>query len=133
MKTRRQSDAVSSRPLPEGRGGFTLIEVLVALGIAGGSLVLVLSAVNGSQRRSVQAQEDLSVVRAAEDELEECLLGMEGATAGDLRGKPGWTWEVLRIPTQVAGLKKLRRFTFVVRRPDGSKAFEWAAIREEER
>jgi prepilin-type N-terminal cleavage/methylation domain-containing protein len=119
MKTRRRSN------------GFTLIEVLVALAIAGGTLVLVLSAVNGSMKRSVQAQEELEVVRAAESQFDQCLLGIEGAMSGDLRGRPGWTWEVLRLPTRMAGLKKLRRFTFVVRRSDGSKASEWSAIREE--
>ena len=36
--------------------GFTLIEVLVALGIAGGALLLVLSANNGSLRKSVGAR-----------------------------------------------------------------------------
>ncbi len=123
MKSRRGNSLV--------QGGFTLIEVLVALAIAGGALVLVLSAVNGSRKRSVQAREELEVVRAAEARLEECLLGIEGATAGDLRGRPGWTWEVSQIPTRMAGLKKLRRLTFVVRWPDGSRAFEWTAIREE--
>ena len=111
-------------------GGFTLVEVMVALGIAGGALLLVLSANNGSLRKSVGSREELRLVRAAETQYEACLLGIETAVSGDLDTFEGWRWEVFRVPTYLGDLRKLRSVEFVVRRPDGSKAVEWKGLRE---
>ena len=102
--------------------GFTLIEVLVALGIAGGALILVLSANNESLKRSIGARQEVRLERAVESKFEECLLGLEPATTGGLPGLPRWHWEIRRTVTHVAGLRKLRRVSFVVTRPDGSRA-----------
>lgn len=119
MRLRRSRDA-----------GFTLVEVLVALGIAGGALVLVLSANNASLKRSREAREDLRTVRSAESKYEECVLGIERALAGELEGLPGWRWEVFRTPRHVVGLKRLHEVRFVVYRPEGGKVFEWGGLRE---
>jgi prepilin-type N-terminal cleavage/methylation domain-containing protein len=116
----------------KGERGFTLIEVLVALGIAAGALLLLLSANNGSLRKSMGAREDLRVLRSAESKYEECLLGIEPGVSGELGGLEGWRWEVFRNTTYVAQLKKLKRVQFVVYRPEGQKAFEWGGIRESE-
>lgn len=113
-------------------GGFTLIEVLVALGIAGGSLLLLLSSNNSSLRKSVAAREDLRVVRLADSKFEECLLGVEKAVSGEIENLPGWRWEVFRTPSHVGELRKLKQIEFVLRRPDGTKALEWRGFREEE-
>jgi len=112
--------------------GFTLIEVLVALGIAGGALLLVLSANNASLRRSAGSREDLRLVRAAESKYEEIVLGFDRSLSGELEGLPGWRWEVFRTKTYVSQLKKMKHLQFVVYRPDTSKAFEWGGLREDE-
>jgi len=106
--------------------------VLVALGIAGGALILVLSANNASLRRSAGSREDLRTLRAAESKFEELVAGLDASLSGDLDGLPGWRWEVFRTTTYLAELKKLKRLQFIVYRPDASKAFEWGGFREEE-
>ncbi len=108
--------------------GFTLVEVLVALGIAGGTLVLVLSSNNASLRQSLSAREEVRLERAAESKFEECVLGLEPASRGELTGLEGWSWEAVRAPTHVADLKHLKRVTFYVYRPDGSRALERTAL-----
>jgi prepilin-type N-terminal cleavage/methylation domain-containing protein len=108
--------------------GFTLVEVMVALAIAGGSLVLILTANNASLRRSVESNERARVELAAESKLDEILLGMEPGWQGDMPGMPGWRWSLVREPTFALPLKKLRQMTFRVFRPDGSAALEWKRL-----
>jgi len=113
-------------------GGFTLIEILVALGIAGSALLLVLSANNASLRRSVGAREDLRLLRASESKYEEVLSGIEKGASGDLEGAAGCRWEVFRAKTHVAGLKKLLRVEFVVSDAKGMKLHQWVGFHETE-
>lgn len=113
--------------------GFTLIEVMVALAIAAGSLVLVLGANNANLRRSVEARGELRLSRAIESQFEACLLGAEVAVAGDIEGFVGWRWEIYRSPSLLAELKTLKRVTFAVWRPEGGKALEWTAFQGEVR
>lgn len=47
---------------------------------------------------------------------------------GDLQGLPGWTWEAVRAPTYMKGLKQLRRLTFTVQAPDGTRVLEHSAL-----
>jgi type II secretion system protein I len=107
---------------------FTLIEVLVALAIAGGALILILSANNASLRRSVEANERARVELAAESKLDEFLLGREPGGQGEMDGMPGWRWSVVREPSFSVPLKKLRQVTYRVARPDGSVALEWKRL-----
>jgi prepilin-type N-terminal cleavage/methylation domain-containing protein len=107
------------------KGGFTLIEVMVALAIAGGALILILSANNASLRRSVEADERARVERAAESKLEEFALGREPGWQGNLTGMPGWRWSAVRESSFVVPLKRLKQVTFRVQRPDGSTELEW--------
>ena len=118
------------RTLNPRNSGFTLIEVMVALGIAAGALLLVLSANNGSLRKSVGARENFRTIRAAESKYEECALGIERGVSGELDGLPGWRWELFRTVTYVAQLKRMRQIQFIVYRPGGPKAFEWGGLRE---
>jgi len=108
--------------------GFTLMEVLVALGIAAGALLLVLSANNASLKRSASSREDLRIVRAIESKYEECVLGVESGLSGEFEGLRGWRWELFRTTTHLAELKKLKRIQFVAYRPDGRKACEWEGL-----
>jgi prepilin-type N-terminal cleavage/methylation domain-containing protein len=109
-------------------GGFTLVEVLVALGIASGALILVLSANNASLAQSVQAREGTRLTVVAESKFEECRSGAEKAVSGDLAGFPRWQWVIYRTPSFVGGLRNMERGVFAVRRPDGTKALEWTAF-----
>jgi prepilin-type N-terminal cleavage/methylation domain-containing protein len=108
-----------------GERGFTLIEVLVALAVAGGALILILSANNASLRRSVESDERARVERAAESKLEEFAMGREPGWQGNLTGMPGWRWNAVREPSFTVPLKRLKKVTFHVYRPDGSMELEW--------
>jgi prepilin-type N-terminal cleavage/methylation domain-containing protein len=113
--------------------GFTLIEVMVALAIASGALVLILSANHSSLRRSEEAMADLRLTRALDSQLEACLSGSEPALQGELEGFPGWRWEVFRTPGLVGELRSLRRVVLGVYRPGGQKAAEWTVFQQGER
>src|SRR4051812_3221364 len=97
--------------------GFTLIEVLVALAVAGGALVLVLSANGASLRKSVNARLDERLQRAAESKFAEWQIGAERGSAGALPGFDGHRWELRTAHEETASLKKLSRVTFKVTGP----------------
>src|SRR4051812_26361668 len=105
--------------------GFTLIEVLVALAVAGGALVLVLSANGASLRKSVHARLDERIRRAAESKFAEWQIGAERASEGPLPGFDRHRWEIRAGREDIAPLKKLSRITFTVSGPAG-KVLEWA-------
>jgi prepilin-type N-terminal cleavage/methylation domain-containing protein len=109
--------------------GFTLIEVLVALAVAGGALVLVLSANGANLRKSVRARLDGRLQRAAESKLAEWQIGAERASDGALAGFDRHRWEVRSAREDLAGLKKLIRLTFTVTGPEG-KIIEWTILRD---
>ena len=109
--------------------GFTLIEVLVALAVAGGALVLVLSANGASLRKSVRARLDGRLQRAAESKFAEWQIGAERASDGALPGFDRHRWEVRTAREDLGGLKKLSRITFTVTGPEG-KILEWSILRD---
>jgi prepilin-type N-terminal cleavage/methylation domain-containing protein len=109
--------------------GFTLIEVLVALAVAGGALVLVLSANNASLRKSVRARLDERLERVAESTFAEWQIGAEHGSEGQLKGFEGHRWEVRSTKENIEPLKKVFRVTFSVVGPSG-KVLEWSLLRE---
>ena len=115
-----------------GEGGFTLIEVLVALAIAGGALVLILSANNASLRRSADARFRIDLERAAETKLSEWIVGAEKDVTGELPSFEGHRWEIRSLAEPVASLRKLRRITLQVYGPGGARVHEHRVLRCEE-
>ncbi|HEV3028070.1 MAG TPA: prepilin-type N-terminal cleavage/methylation domain-containing protein [Planctomycetota bacterium] len=109
--------------------GFTLIEVMVALAVAGGALVLVLSANGASLRKSVNARLKERLERAAESKFAEWQIGAERASEGPLPGFDGHRWEVRTAREDIGSLKKLFRTTFTVTGSAG-KDLEWALLRD---
>ena len=117
------------------REGFTLIEILVALAIASGSLVLILSANNASLRRSARAALDERLERAAESNgtgwkiIERGgLSGAERSSEGPLVGFDGHHWEIRSVLEPQPPLHQLRRAIFTVSGPGGTKAIEWSRL-----
>lgn len=98
--------------------GFTLVEVIVALAIAGGALVLLLSANQASLRKSVHATQEAAVLRAAETAFDAYRSGAEDATEGGLMGMPGWTWKVRATKAEIGTVESLQHLTFAVYSPD---------------
>lgn len=109
--------------------GFTLVEVLVALAVAGGALVLILSATTASLTRSAHARASLLLERASESKLSEWLSGTERDGGGGLPGFDGYRWEVRHAPALIGDLEDLRRITFKLEAPDGSLVLEWTVLR----
>jgi type II secretion system protein I len=109
--------------------GFTLIEVLVALAIASGALILILSANGASLRKSVSARVSERLERIAESKFSEWRLGAERASQGELPEFPGHTWEVRTAREDMAPLRKLRRIRFLVLDSKGP-LLEWSELRE---
>ncbi|HEX7900572.1 MAG TPA: prepilin-type N-terminal cleavage/methylation domain-containing protein [Planctomycetota bacterium] len=103
--------------------GFTLLEILVALAIAAGSLVLVTAAVAGSLKRSAGAEVDARLERAAESRLAEWTSGLEAQREGALAGFDGHRWE-LRTSPEPGVLSRLKRVTLAVYGPGGAKVLE---------
>jgi prepilin-type N-terminal cleavage/methylation domain-containing protein len=110
------------------KGGFTLIEVVVALAIAAGALVLILGANAANLRRSALARSAAELEPKIESKLTEILVKAEKGTRGEIAGLPGWRWESARAIAHVANLKGLRQTNLSVFRPDGSKALEQFVI-----
>jgi prepilin-type N-terminal cleavage/methylation domain-containing protein len=109
--------------------GFTLIEVMVALAIAGGALVLLLSANGASLRKSVHARLEERLQRAAESKFAEWRAGVDKSTEGPLQGFDGHRWEVRTAREEVSALKKLIRINFTVTGPSG-KVLDWAVLKD---
>lgn len=106
-------------------GGFTLLEVVVALGVLAGALLLVGASQREGVARGARAREALGVLASAESKFAECVGGIERAPSGELPDRPGYRWEFFRTPSTVAGLKRLGRVRFVVRDLEGGKVFDW--------
>jgi prepilin-type N-terminal cleavage/methylation domain-containing protein len=101
------------------RSGFTLIEVIVALGIAGGSLILLLSASRAALQRSMRAQHGATVEQACESKLNEIVAGLETSPNGDFDDLPGLTWHVQRENADVEKLTGLELISLSIRSADG--------------
>jgi type II secretion system protein I len=91
--------------------GFTLIEVIVALGIAAGALIALLSANNSSLSRSSRSRHDAKLEQALESKLDELRSGTETDSGGELHSCPGWQWRVDRESADVEDIKNLKRIT----------------------
>ena len=112
-----------------GNKGFTLIEVLVALAIAGGALVLILAANGASLRKSVDARLSERLQRAAESKFAEWKCGAERAAEGPIAGFDGHRWEVRTSREVLPPLRKLIRIRFSVTGPGGT-VLEWSELRD---
>ncbi len=98
--------------------GFTLIEVIVALAIAGGSLVLLLSAYQASMFPRINAHRLSQVMRAAETKFDECRCGATEAKEGDLPGNAGWRWRLRVSNEEKLELEGLKQVLFTVYSPE---------------
>jgi prepilin-type N-terminal cleavage/methylation domain-containing protein len=99
------------------RAGFTLIEVIVALGIAGGALILLLSANRGSIQRSLRANDRVRLEQACESKLNEICCGAETSTHGQIDGH---VWDVTRETAEIEGISALQRVTLRIGMRSGS-------------
>ena len=106
------------------------MEVLVALAIAGGALILILSANGASLRKSVEARIFERLQRAAESKFSEWKAGAERGAEGGLPGFADHRWEVRTAREDLAPLRRLTRIHFSVSDSSGRR-IEWVELREE--
>ena len=106
-------NTTSRRP----KGGFTLVEVMVALGIVAGSMILLLSANRNALQRSLRAQDQIRLEHAAESKFDEVLCGSETSQNGSFEGMPGCTWAIQQEPAEIEGLGNLQKVTITVSNP----------------
>ena len=111
------------------KAGFTLIEVMVALAIAGGALVLILTADGASLRKSAEARLAERLERVAESKFAEWKAGAERAAEGPIPGFDGLFWEVRSAREDMPPLRTLIRVRFLVRGP-GGQVLEWMELRD---
>lgn len=110
-------------------GGFTLVEVLVALGIAGGALILILSATNAGFRKSRDSRESLRLERLAESKLKAWQAGLEPSGRGACAGLAGYQWEVRSAHSSPGPLPGVATFALRIHGPEGQVLLERTFIR----
>lgn len=107
--TRRPPAAAECRS-----GGFTLLEVMVALAIIAGTVFTVISAVNYHLSITARDREETAAILLARQKIEELL--MEKETEKQLPEKkdgtfaparPDYAWEMATAPTDYPGFRKL--------------------------
>jgi prepilin-type N-terminal cleavage/methylation domain-containing protein len=129
----RMASKRRSRKTGSGRG-FTLIEILVALAIAAGAFILIVSAATASVRRGELARLKSRLERRCESKLSEWMCRAEKKSGGALTDFDGHLWEVKDAPETSASIRGLRRVTFTVRGPGGARVLEWdVLVHREER
>ena len=99
--------------------GFTLIEVVVAMGIASGALVLLLSSNRASLARSLRSNQAERLEVLCETKLDEYCCGIETSAAGILDGMPGFVWTISKEDTGIEKLEGLERLRLVVSESGG--------------
>lgn len=115
-------------------GGFTLLEVIVALAILAAGLLGLLELLSGSLRLSGGARDVTAASVYASQRLEEALLApkpAEGLESGLFGEKFRWTMETSFVPKEENDLFQAARIRVTVSWNDGirSQAISVAAIR----
>jgi general secretion pathway protein I len=102
---------------PVSNGGFTLIEILVAISILGISLVVVLQLFSGALKSGRVSDEYTTGIFYAQEIMEEILLRTEltlGVEEGDFDNGYRWRAEILRIEQVEEETSKLPFETFQI-------------------
>ena len=108
---------MSFRAALRNKGGFTLLEVLAALMVAGVALTCVLEIEIQAQRNAGRARAYRLALSLARSKLHEVVSGVETAGSGEFPDMDGWTWSVERAP--FPGRPGISRVVLEVRFPGG--------------
>ena len=111
VRTMAMSRARPSARRETRRGGFTLIEVLIAVAVLSIAMVAVIKAGLLSQDgliRSNDAQEGMALALAKLDEVEAAGPNAWSLLNGDFEDAEGWRWELEISPTSLEVLHLVR-------------------------
>lgn len=81
--------------MPENRrnGGFTLIELVIAVGLIGGAFLTMLELRTSAIDRAFRFNRLRVVQRVAQEKLDEVVFGIEENTLGEIEDRTDWEWE----------------------------------------
>lgn len=103
------------------RGGFTLVELVLALGILGIVLSTLIFLRLEAVRTVTEVAEERELRRLAQELLEQKLAESMGdlleAITGEFADRPGWTWEWIEDVMQEGG-EYLLSYTVMIYYPD---------------
>ncbi len=91
------------RPCSDTHKGFTLIEVLAALLIAGTALTFLLRSELGSVQQAAYTQDLRMATLLGYAKLQSLATGDEKVTNGRFESREEWTWEASLQPFEAAG------------------------------
>jgi general secretion pathway protein I len=90
---------------PQHRGGFTILEIIIAVGILLGSLTAIIQLISSGTYSSVQGKFRAAAVLMAESKLNEAISGavpMQGSSAVPFEDAPEWSWEMSVEPSSLS-------------------------------
>ena len=89
-------------------GGFTLLEVMIALAILAGVVVTIIGAVNHHLGLAARDREETTAVLLARGKLAEPGFATQEAKEGNFAPAwPDYTWRRDLLPTEASGLQRL--------------------------
>ena len=95
-------------------GGFTLLEVMVALAIIAGTVFTVISAVNYHLSIAARDREETAAILLARQKIEELVIEKEAEKQLPEKkdgtfapARPDYVWEMATAPTDYPGFRKL--------------------------
>lgn len=101
--------------------GFTLLEVMAALAVMAVAITVLLVERNTAIERTGRTQNRRAALQLAEEKMQEILLGLETAGAGEFDGRPGFQWSVSEemdvVEAEGGSSRLLKRFVVEVRFP----------------
>ena len=86
--------APTERPTGDPRAGFTLIELVLAVGLLGGAFIGLLFLRTSAVDQAWTFNTQRAVQRVAQEKLDEVVFGIEENRAGSIDDRVGWEWEI---------------------------------------
>ena len=103
------------------RGAFTILEVIVAVGILLGALTAIIQLISTGTRASIQGKFRAEAVILAETKMNEAIAGvvpLQSSAADTIEDAPEWTWE---MTTETSSLSDVLTVTVTVSRESESE------------
>ena len=94
--------------------GFTLIEVVIAAGIAASALILLLGANRAALGRASHARRNALIDELAESKFDQIRCLAETQTQGTFAELPEVGWALTKAPAEIEGLKRVDRLTLQI-------------------